>query len=511
MTVNRYRFRLRLLRYIGGLVILLTIHPLFAAFDDFISPIPILEIRAIKGSQIIHLDLPDNAAPDRVFLSSGVDPLGILQLQELETGSKNRYVLSDPMPADFDVQRLEAWRLAPDHVTASLPHWPVEGSLYASITTIGLGSATVWLDAGVNQGVQVGDHWWLRNAGQPVARLDVVFSGARDCFCRVWPLVAGWRPHVADRVQLWPSPGMKRTGRAVSAVVHVRAVPEGQEVWIAALPEAVVGEEARIEFHRGGRFLSSGVIAHRDERFWYARQPAAGVEIRVGDEALVRTEADRAEKRFIGRVFELTPDGGLIDVGEIDGLHVGDMARVVRDGTEIGTAEVIRTQRAYSIARLLPVAREKTPSDEDKSEKRNPRRTSERKSETSSERKTERSRENKTEKPPDRKMEVTPAPQSAPVESLALGDVIRFDSQIAQVENVGVIEYVRGRVLLAVRLDYSAPASLVPLLIRRGESTIGVAIPLKVEGRRALVLALGESLSADPVAGDQLVTSAYGE
>lgn len=445
-----------------------------------------------EGKTLFFLNSPPERRIRRVLLASGIEPLGeILPIDPTAQG--DCYVLNRSIHPSVSATSLRAWGVPADFVSTLLPNWPQEGDLLAAVTTVGLGATTAWLNVGHNHGLSRGANFWQLNAGQPAARFDVLFAGENDCYCRVLPLVAGWQPKVGDEVRLWPSPGLKRAGRAISAVVFVQSVQGGLEVWIAAHPKADVGEETRVEFFREGGFLIGGVVNRRDDRFGYVRIPDADASrIRIGDAARIRTQADRVAKRFAGCVFELTAAGGLIDVGEIDGVQLGDEGRVYRAGEILGFAEILRTQRTYSVARLKLLSRRNEESESPQSR---------------SDRPPEDERGSST-----RDQSSTTAESATHVtESLALGDVVRFGVPDARFERFGVIERVRSRILISVRLDRDAPDLDGMLLIRRGMEVIGVAVALAIDGERALIVAVEESLTAEPRAGDLLTTSEYPE
>ena len=443
---------------------------------EVVIALPIRNTESVGGYVNVTLSpLSLESHPEAIFLTAGIDPIAVLTRSEGADYGIARASL-DPGVED----RLEAWAYTGEHAAELLSKWPVEGAFRAEITTVGLGGATVWLDAGNRDGITAGDHWWLRVAGQPVARFDVLFAGDDDCYCRVCPLVAGWSPRVGERAGLWPSPGMKRTGRAASAVVFVQATPDSREIWLAALPGADVGDEPRIDFYRGGQFLATGSVDRKDKRFWYVRltSDSKTSELQIGDDAVIRTAADMKAKRFVGRVFDLTTGGGLIDVGEIDGLRVGDSAPVYREGKPIGAVEIVRTQRTYSTVRLKAVhaVTKDLPTGQG--------------GDYALSTDTERSSGN-----------------GLPV----LGDIVRFDTRNSRSRHIGTIERVCDRMLLSVRLNGEAPPLLKPLLIQREARTIGVAITIKCEGDRALMLAIPESAIDDPRRGDFIATSAFEE
>lgn len=362
---------------------------------------------------------------------------------------------------------LRAWVPSASLVAETRGQWPIGAELWASIDSIGLAGESVWIDAGTNDGVRVGDCWWRRVAGQPVARYDVRLVADDVCYCRVVPLVAGLRSVAGRRVCAWPTPGERRAGRGATAVSFVQDDSEQQLVWIAAPVGLVTPETPAIDFYRGGRYVGSGVVERIDWRFWYVRTLSivGGEGIRTGDDARVRTSDDIRARRFSARVFDQTPAGYLINAGETDGLSVGETATAYRDGRPVGRARLLRVQRGYSVVRPLgaehaptgsPVGGAKTDSSESSVE-------------------------------------------------LRLLDELRFAPLEEPAAVVAVVEQVVDGTLLSVRIaDDAAARTCVPLALRRSGRVIGVGILLEVVGERAIGFAPARSLSEPPAVGDEL-------
>ena len=399
------------------------------------------------------------------------EPLGWFE----EAGARDGrpvFVSRHAVDAGLASGRLVAWVVGPDCVAHFRERWPLEAQLWARIDTVGLGDQSVWIDAGSQQAVQVGDCWWYRVAGQPVARYDVRLVGSGICYCRVVPLVAGLRPRAGEMVSLWPAPGLREQGRAVSAVSFVETREDGQVVWVAAPPATVdTPAEPRVEFRRAGDYVGSGVVERRDARFWYVRTlpGACAGDVHVGDDALIRTVADIRNRRISARVFELTSAGGLINAGEIDGLSAGDVGTVYRAGNRIGRVRLTKVQRAYSVAQLTedgerPVTSRATPSTESQ-------------------------------------------PQTK-AEGLQRIDEVHFGRPPPPPVTLGMIERVVDRTLFSARLaNEASPPLLTPLMLRRADRTIGVAVLLDATDGQALGLALARSLTDLPAAGDELSLS----
>ncbi|MBU0618390.1 MAG: hypothetical protein KKI02_11790, partial [Planctomycetes bacterium] len=366
---------------------------------------------------------------------------------------------------------LRAWVIGPDLPAHLRYAWPVAAELYARVDTVGLGARSVWIDAGTNLAIEVGDCWWRRAAGQPVARYDVRWVGSDLCYCRAVPLAAGSRPQQGERVLLWPAPGQRRVGRAAGAVSFVEPGEDGQVLWVAVPPKVAAPPEPRVDFQRDGDYVCSGVVERRDARFWYVLTlPGThAAEVRVGDDAVIRTTADIRGRRISARVFELTPVGGLINAGEIDGLSVSDLGTVWRADCQVGRVELAKVQRGYSVVRLLGdsahvATTQAVQSDDERA--------------------------------------------SAAPDGLRRLDEVRFGSPPPLPVTLGVIERVVDGTLFSARIEGTRVAPLrVPLELQRAGRTIGVAVLLEATDDRALGFAVARSLTVRLAAGDALTVS----
>ncbi len=153
---------------------------------------------------------------------------------------------------------------------SKLGAWPRGATLHAPLDAVGPGQRTVWIAAGHDWQVAVGDHWWLQVAAQPAARFDVLAVEDNLCFARVVPLVADLRLRPGQRVEHWPAPHDRQTGRARSAVVHVSGTGARAEIWIAAPPHVAAPGDVHVDYWRSGQYLGFGLVQRRDDRFWYA-------------------------------------------------------------------------------------------------------------------------------------------------------------------------------------------------------------------------------------------------
>jgi hypothetical protein len=370
----------------------------------------------------------------RLAVARGAQALGWFEPDADEARNLFTSTRSGRLPAD--VKHLRAWLVPPDLTARLRSRWPLNAELHAVIDSVGPGAQSVWIAGGANLGVRVGESWWLRRAGQPIARFDVRLVQADLSHCRVQPLVSDLPPLQGRTVALWPAPGWKRTGRARSAVSFVEVEDAPRTIWVPPPPGVDAPAEPSIDFFRDGRFVGCGVVERRDARFWYVRRlvTTAGDPIRVGDEAVVRTRADIAARRFIARVFEATADGLLINAGENDGLAPGAELTVRRAGRIVGRGSVRRVQREYAVVRPLtePASHEILP-----------------------------------------------------------GDEIRFRPPPKAPLVLGVIERVVQGTLFDARIDPAAPPPLqTPLAVHSTHGSAGVAVLLARDGARAFGLAL---------------------
>lgn len=433
--------------------------------------VPIVEVRVRRVEQHgsrLAVDVPAprwGSSQSRLIVVQAGQPLG--WFEPVAVGREGgAFVSRRGLDLPAETEGLRAWVIGPDIVAALRPRWPVDAEFRAKIEGVGLGADSVWIDAGCNQGVVIGDCWWRRVNGQPVARYDVRLVDSAVCFCRVQALAAGLGPARGDIVSLWPGPRQRRIGRAATAVSFVEPASDGQTVWVAAPPRVAAPVEARLDFYRAGNYVGSGVVERRDRRFWYARTlSAAGLgDVRVGDDAVVRTSADLHHRRFSARVFELTPAGCLINAGEIDGLSAGDVGTVYRAGREIGRVKLLKVQRGYSVARLEP-------GDEHVA----------------------------TTQPTSSSV---PAPGRGS-DGLQRLDEVCFGPRQRPLLTLGAITRVVEGTLFSAQVTGAAPL-LTPLAVRHAGRVIGVAVLLDVTDRRALGFVLACSLTEFPAAGDEL-------
>jgi hypothetical protein len=388
---------------------------------------------------------------------------------------------------------LRGWLVASDLVARLIARWPADAALQAEIDSVGPGSRAAWLRAGANQGVQVGDAWWLRVGGQPAARCEVRFVGPETSFCTLVQLAREWAVEPGGLMAAWPAPGERRAGVARSAVARIDERSNGTLVWVAAPRNVDCPAEPHLDFYHNHRYVGDGLVERRDDRFWYARftpassssgpasaaveprvlesapspgaavpglvpaatQPASGPAARlsVGDEVLIRTQADIDQQRFVARVFDLTAGGALINAGENERLAPGQTLTVRRADAVVGKASIRDVQGTYAV--VVPSS----------------------------------------------------AADAAPIE-FRLGDELRLAEPPPRPRVIGVIERLADSTLFTVRLTASAPPLLTPLAVRAAGRTVGVALLVTANESQAGGFVLRCSTTRSLAAGMQLVYEA---
>ena len=418
----------------------------------------------------------ESAPGPRLLLAAGDELVAWAELRGTENGeSAFEVTTSEPLPS---LGPWRAWLVAPDLVASLMATWPDRATLQTDVDSVGPGGQSAWLRAGTNDGVAAGDSWWLRVGGQPAARCDVLYVSPHLSFCTVVPLASAPAVHPGARAALWPAPAERRERRANSAVAYLEVRGNSILAWIAAPPNVECPPEPHVDFYRDGQYLGRGLVERRDSRFWYVRVvlvpgapgnaaqrvlsslPAGSLPVlvevlplRVGDEAVIRTQADIDERRFVAHIFELRPAGALLDVGEADGLTVGDALTVYRDGNAAGTVTVREVQRSYAV--------------------------------------------------------VTPVADGANVPFvLRIGDELRFRPPPPPPRVIGSIQRVVGETLFTARLTDAAPAVGTPMAVRASGRIVGVAVLVTAGETRGAGFVLPGSMTRPLAAGMQLVCAA---
>ena len=321
---------------------------------------PLAEAVLVGGAQHSgHVEIMiDAGAPigagERLLLTRGVDAWTWCRPEPCGHGGATGQARFRPLrdlPVEGDGQPpLRAFLVPADLASRLSERWPAEADWYDIVETVGPGQEMAWLRTS-GPPPAVDDAWLLREAGQPIARLEAVWVGERTC-CRMVRLVADARLAAGDRVVRWPGWASRRAGRCWTAVAHVEPVGEVQRVWVAAPPGVALRGEATVDFARGGRFVGSGLVERRDARFWYVRTSGEvrADRVRVGDECRLRTPELLATGGAAARLFA-APGGLFVNAGEIDGVRSGMLGLVYREGRFVGEVRLEGVQAGYAAVR----------------------------------------------------------------------------------------------------------------------------------------------------------------
>ncbi len=261
-----------------------------------------------------------------------------------------RSAAAENPPLTSDSALWRAWRVRPTIVGETAGRWPESAALFARIDEVGPTGEGVWLAVGEWAAVRVGDRFWLRQAGQPVARFEVRTVTPDVCYAQCVPLADGWGPHRDEWVERWPAPPLSRQFPPATAVAFVEQGQGDPMAWVAAPGPLWSAGELRFDFVRDGRYVGFGMFERGDARFWQIRTwPAACVgPPQVGDLALARSEDSLNAGRACGRVFNIDGRTALITAGELDHLTRDSLLSVTRAGVPVGKVRVARVQSTYS-------------------------------------------------------------------------------------------------------------------------------------------------------------------
>ena len=236
---------------------------------------PIVEVHVVSvepgaGRVTVRRGPDDAPAHPLLVLTVGVEPIAVCTLID-KHGDEAVFGYAPGTASDIHNADCRAWLVGSDLVGRLLADWPMGASLHARIDRVGPGTRSAWIQAGADQGVQVGDRWWLRAAGQPLARFDVCTVERETCFCAVGALATDVRLAAGQVVELWPSPGQRRGARAISAVAYVESAGGEHRAWVAAPAHVSCPRDPHLSFYRDGRYVGHGIVEAMDDRFWYAR------------------------------------------------------------------------------------------------------------------------------------------------------------------------------------------------------------------------------------------------
>ncbi len=363
----------------------------------------IRELQIEAGLARVRVALPPERATGALLLiARGVDPLAVLAPSAIGTTFVDFTGPADQLQP-FDTSAT-AWLIPAQLTRRKLVDWPEQADYFARILAVGPGGHTAWLRVGSEEGVQVGDAWWLRIHGQPAARLDTLYLSDRLALCRVQCLAADVLIEPDSAVALWPRLADRRDGAALSAVSFLEQQVDCRIAWIALPPNHDLHTGNQVEFSRQGDISGFGVIDRIDDLFGYVRitgeiaakpaaadatntaaagsrpargsaeklapgmvrvSPAAPIStpasaptvvtppsgVMIGDTARIRTAADLKAGRFVPRIVSLGDAGYLINAGEAEQLKKDFVGTVYRDGHAVGLARVVRVQTEYSLLR----------------------------------------------------------------------------------------------------------------------------------------------------------------
>ncbi len=325
------------------------------------DPAPVAEAVLVGGAPQPsgHVEIISDArAPigdsDRLLLTRGVgawtwcrpEPRG-----DGGTTGRARFRPLRELPAGRDGDYpLRAFLVPADLASRLSEHWPAEAEWCDTVETVGPGQEMVWLRTS-GPPPAVDDAWLLREAAQPIARLEAVWVGERTG-CRVVKLVADAWIAAGDRVVRWPGWASRRVARCWTVVAHAEPLGDVQRVWVAAPPGVALRGEATVDFERGGRFVGSGVVERRDARFWFVRTSGEvrADRVRVGDECRLRTPELLATGGAAARLFA-APGGLFVNAGEADGVRGGMTGLVYREGRFVGEVWLEGVQAGYASVR----------------------------------------------------------------------------------------------------------------------------------------------------------------
>lgn len=269
-------------------------------------------------------------------------PVAIAGTERFSLGFRN---LSE-FPSDA---RPHVWRVQREAIALLANSWPHEAPFISTVDSVGPAGESVWIRAGTNAGIHVGQSWWRRVNGQPHLRFDVRFVSEDVCHCRCIRLAAGARVASGDAVELWPGPGDIREGRLRSAVSYIDTGQDDPFVWLPRIKPTMCPADPRFDFYRNGEYVGYGVAERADERFWYVRllKQAGTSPLQIGDDAICRTFQDAAAGRIRARVFAKSKEGWLVSAGEAEGLKPGQTGTAYRKNQRLGSVELRRVQEAY--------------------------------------------------------------------------------------------------------------------------------------------------------------------
>lgn len=297
---------------------------------------PIGAVRlSISDAQWVIEPVTPRSNVARLLVTAGGAPLGWFWADSAGRFCRVREVEAFPEGV------IRAWGVPGDLAARARGALPEGVATRAALDAVGPGGLRAWIRAGRRSGVQRGDWWWIRIAGQPAARFEAVDVDERLAFGRL-TLLADVDLRAGAVFESWrPEPsGVLRTG--------VCYVDEASgRVWVA-LPGGFEARGQRVVFERDGLAIGRGVLERLDDRFGYVLPSSATPleALRAGDGAKIFRAGQTSPLEGVAFV----QDGvACVDVGEIDGLALGQTGRLWRGGDEVGDARVARLQASYCV------------------------------------------------------------------------------------------------------------------------------------------------------------------
>ena len=266
-------------------------------------------------------------------------------------------------------------------------------------------------------------------AGRFVGHGVVERQDERFWYARFWPAAIPVEP--AAHTSNVPPPAQSQPASSPGATSQPVARSYGEK-W--DIPPIQVAEPAK------GEHIQAAWVAPPKPA---PPEPLTGVE--VGDEVRIRSAREIALQSFAARVFEQSDVGPLINAGEVDGLTLGEVGQIERDGRTICQATVVRLQRTFALVRAeLGCA-------------------------------------------------------------IHVGDEMRFGPPPPPVERLGVLTAVADQTLFTARIGDVPVPRLRPLTLRLGDEVVGVGVVLACERGLAYGFAVDFSLTHRLLPGMELV------
>lgn len=388
--------------------------------------------------------MPPPETGAHLLLTMAGEPLALANVVHTsESAAVFRFAVPDMLPTK--VGPLVGWLIPADIVARTRDHWPADAQLQIAIDSLGPANRSAWLAGGTYLGIAVGDTFWRRVGGQPVARFDAILVTGTLTYTRIVPLVENPPIRAGDTVQLWPTPAQRRAGQTWSAVSYIGDGGAVPLVWIAVPPSNDFPTEPHVDYYRAGEYLGHGVIERRSERFWYARfTPLAAKNlesapaVRPGDNVRIRTQTDIATRSYTVRVFDVDGNNALLNAGEVDHLRADDQLLLVREGQRVASFTPTRIQRSYAVT-LRHASNGIT---------------------------------------------------------LDVGDELWLTPPPQPPSPFGTLQTVRGTCVFSATVESSAPIG-TPLAIRDGATTVGVGFVVTIDHDQVVGFALPGTLTAD--------------